>query len=65
MLDTIPASERESWPLRLWRLLSAWDAALDSDPIERLEQRVSALERKMNGVPLQRSDNAPGRKRPS
>ena len=30
MLDTMPANERETWRSRLWRLLTAWEAALDT-----------------------------------
>jgi hypothetical protein len=45
MLDTVEPRERDTRLSRLWRLLVAWETALNSDPIERLEQRVSALER--------------------
>ena len=45
MLDTMQETKRDSRLARLWRLLVAWEAALNSDPIGRLEQRVSALER--------------------
>ena len=62
MLDTMPANERETWRSRLWRLLTVWEAALDSDPIECLERRVSALEREVHGGPPQRADITPGRK---
>jgi hypothetical protein len=45
MLEMLQTGERDTRLSRLWRLLVAWEAALNSDPIERLEQRVSALER--------------------
>ena len=56
MLDTISANELETWGLRLWRLLTAWEAALDSDPIECQKRRASVLERGMHGLPLQRAN---------
>jgi hypothetical protein len=62
MPGKIPAVGRETWRFRLWRLLTLWEAALDSDPIECLEQRVSALERDMHSVPLQRTDITSGGK---
>ncbi len=40
MPGKIPASGRETWRFRLWRLLTLWEAALDSDPIECLERLV-------------------------
>ena len=49
MPDSMPASERDSWRSRLWRFLAAWDASLNTDPIESLERRVSALEREVQG----------------
>jgi hypothetical protein len=45
MPDTVETKERDTRVSRLWRMLVAWETALNIDPIERLEQRVSALER--------------------
>ena len=62
MLGTMPEDKHETWRSRLWRFLADWEAALDSDPIECLERRVSALEREMRRVSLQRANIAPGGK---
>jgi hypothetical protein len=56
MLDTMPASEHDTWRSRLWRLVTALEAAFDNDPIECLERRVSALEPEVNGAPPQRAN---------
>jgi hypothetical protein len=50
MLDMTRTRERGSRLSRLWRLFARWEAALNTDPIERLEERVSALERVVHGV---------------
>jgi hypothetical protein len=38
------------WITRLWRTLAAWEEAANTDPLEALERRISALERELRAV---------------
>jgi len=40
----ILSSESDSWAARVWRILTVWEEAINTSPIERLERRVAALE---------------------
>lgn len=39
--------ERDNWMSRIWRALIAWDKAINTSPIELLENRVAALEQEV------------------
>ena len=40
----ILSSESDNWAARVWRILTVWEEAINTSPIERLERRVAALE---------------------
>jgi len=46
MLD-LQSIERDNWMSRIWRALIALDEAINTSPIELLENRVAALEQEV------------------
>ena len=40
----ILSSESDNWAARVWRILTVWEEAFNTSPIEQLERRVAALE---------------------
>jgi len=43
MKENVQSTKHDTW-IRLWRTLLAWDEAINLDPVESLDRRVSALE---------------------
>jgi hypothetical protein len=43
MKENVQSTKDDTW-IRLWRTLLAWDEAINLDPVESLDRRVSALE---------------------
>jgi hypothetical protein len=41
------SSESYNWVIRTWRKLIAWDEAINANPIDLLERRVTALEKEI------------------
>jgi hypothetical protein len=37
-------AKREAWIVRFWRILAAWDDAVNASPLESLEKPVATLE---------------------
>jgi hypothetical protein len=50
------SAKQEGWIFRFWRILAAWDGAVNGSPLESLDRRVAALEQAVFGRP--RSNNA-------
>jgi hypothetical protein len=44
VLMNILSSEFDNWAARVWRILTVWEEAFNTSPIEQLERRVAALE---------------------
>jgi hypothetical protein len=44
MSNSTEVERRGRWLAKMLRKLAAWEEALNTDPVERLEKRVSALE---------------------
>jgi polyhydroxyalkanoate synthesis regulator phasin len=44
MSNATEVERRSRWLANMLRKLAAWEEALNTDPVERLEKRVSALE---------------------
>jgi len=50
MKANTPSASPERWITRLWRTLAAWEEAANTDPLEALERRISALEPELRAV---------------
>ena len=46
MKGNVQSTKHNTW-VRLWRTLLAWDEAINLDPVESLDRRVSALEQRI------------------
>ena len=46
MKENVQSTKHDTW-VQLWRMLLAWDEAINLDPVESLDQRVSALEQRI------------------
>ena len=46
MKENVQSTKHDTW-IRLWRTLLACDEAINLDPVESLDQRVSALEQRI------------------
>jgi hypothetical protein len=47
MKENVQSTKHDTWA-RLWRTLLAWDEAINLDPVESLDRRVSALEQRIS-----------------
>ena len=47
MKENVQSTAQDTWMSRLWGTLVAWDDAINIDPVESIERRVSALEKRV------------------